>query len=140
MICASFQLQCCGEMLRSQVRFPEKHDDCGFRMALAQFRNLAGGVAVAHADGTKIASRRAIEAINRNRAVAGCEQQRANWFPIESPIALEAETLAQLFVRKFAALPGMEQRLIARKDCLETQYNWASQSTKFFENLSGIEL
>src|SRR3984957_21161470 len=103
------------------MRFPEKHEDNGVRMALADLNDLGGSVTIAGADPAQIFARHAVESINRLGVIARGHQQFVKWNPVISPVEIEADALPKLFFVNFSPPPFVEDVLIAGEDPLHSK-------------------
>src|SRR3984957_20032865 len=103
------------------MRFPEKHEDNGVRMALADLNDLGGSVTIAGADPAQIFARHAVESINRLGVIARGHQQFMKWTPVVSPVEIEADALPKLLLVNFSPPPFVEDVLIAGEDGLHSE-------------------
>src|SRR5207247_11308086 len=58
------------KMSGSEMRFPEKHQNCGVRMRLTDFPNVVSSMPIAQADLTQVFTRPRIEPIDSFRLLA----------------------------------------------------------------------
>src|ERR1700722_1012647 len=99
-----------------EMRLAEQDKDHGIGMALPNFRDLRGGMAVAGPNLAQIFTRHAVEAVKRFGMVAGRDQQFVERVPVVSPVEVEADALAKFLLVDFAPPPNVENVLIARED------------------------
>src|SRR5438045_4869332 len=71
------------KMSGSEMRFPEKHQNCGVRMRLTDFPNFVSSMPIPHADLTQVFTRHTIEPIDGFRMLARSDQQFVKWRPID---------------------------------------------------------
>src|SRR5207302_10045477 len=81
----------------SEMRFPEKHQNCGVRMRLTDFPNFVSSMPIPHADLTQVFTRHTIEPIDGFRMLARSDQQFVKWRPI---IARSEEHTSELQSRE----------------------------------------
>ena len=93
------------QMLGSEMRFAEKHEEKRIRTRAANLGNLVGGMAVAGGDLPQIFARHAVQSVNRGLPVACGGEKFVEGGPIVSPIGIEANALAKFAFINFAALP-----------------------------------
>src|SRR5580700_1660472 len=94
-------------------------------MMLANFGNFFGGVAVARSDFAQIFARHAIESVDGCAMIARGREQFVEWGPVVSPIKFEANTLAQFVFFNFAVVPLVQDVLVARENCFDSQRDGA---------------
>src|SRR5947208_15465297 len=76
------------KMSGSEMRFPEKHQNCGVRIRLTDFANFVSRVAIPHADLTQFFTWHTLEPIDGFRMLACRDQHRVTWRPVIAPVAL----------------------------------------------------
>ena len=107
------------------MRLAEQHEDHGIGMALADFGDLCGGVTIAGSDFPQVFAGHTIKTVKTFAVVAGGDQQLVERSPVVSPIEVEADALAQFGLINFAAPPLLENVLVAGKDGLDSEHDWA---------------
>ena len=112
------------------MRLAEQHEDHGVGMALADFGDLGGGMAVAGADLAQIFARHAVQAVDRFGMIARGDQQFVKWGPVVSPIEVEADALAEFALVDFAAPPFVENVLVASENGFDSEHHGAIPSQR----------
>src|SRR5581483_975860 len=117
-----------------------KDNQDGIRMLLAQLVNLCSGMPIARSDAAHVLPRQAVEAVNFCSRRTGPQQQLAKRRPVISPISLKAYAAAEFVCIDFAALPFVDDPLIASDDRLNTNDHFPSSSDKSFDHRCGVQL
>src|SRR5437660_6741760 len=103
------------KMSGSEMRFPEKHQNCGVGMRLTDFANFVSRVAIPHADLTQVLTRHTVEPIDGFRMLACRDQQLVKWRPIIAPVEIETNALPQFCFTNFATPPFVKYVLVSGK-------------------------
>src|SRR5258708_25255711 len=127
-------------MLRREMRLAEQRNDERVRMAASQIGNLVGSVPVTSSDFAQIFARHAIEPVDGGAVVAGSGEQFVKWSPFVSPVEFETDALAQFGFVNFAALPFVENMLVAGKNRFHSQYYRSPVEFEIAEERSQITL
>jgi len=112
-------------MLGCEVGLSEQDEDEGFGMKVAKFRNLVGGVTITGSDFAQIFTWGAVEAADQGAAIARHGEHFVERSPVVSPIEFEADTLAKLVFVDLATRPFVEDVLVARENCFDSQHERA---------------
>jgi hypothetical protein len=127
------------QVLRSEVRFAEEDDLYRIRHLFPYLFDLRRGVSVANSDSAQVAARQTIESADFCALSAGPEEQIAKGLPTVTPLGIVTNAMPELLITNFAALPGIEEALVAGEDHLQPEDDCSPGPGKLLHQL-GCEL